>query len=323
MPGFYLLVRVLCNLNGAVKPKVSGFAAVTSTMQEERLAPAEAGENAALVRTLMDRCLADDALAVPRLPDVAVRVVRIGAKESTNAEQLAVIIDGDAALSRVVLRIAASAANRPVMPITSLQHAVAWLGFNEVANIGFTLALQARLLHVPGLQDKARRLWRHALASALWSRQLAQLLGVETGPSYLCGLLHNIGKIVTLGALYDIGRNEGRRLNAEQYEQLIETFHREVGIRVITAWQLPSPVLSVSTQWEDYAAAGEARFAANIVNVAHRLADFTTTDPTLRARERVVTAPSYRDLGPRLEDHASLFDVADDIKAELDRYLSP
>jgi HD-like signal output (HDOD) protein len=292
-------------------------------MQEERLAPAEAGENAAFIRTLMDQCLAGDALAVPRLPDVAVRVVRIGARDSTNAEQLAVIIGGDAALSRVVLRIAASAANRPVMPITSLQHAVAWLGFNEVANIGFTLALQARLLHVPGLQGKARRLWRHALASALWSRQLAQLLGVETGPSYLCGLLHNIGKIVTLGALHEFGRNAGRRLNAEQYDQLIGTFHREVGIRVVTAWQLPPPVLTVSAQWEDYEMAGAARFAANIVNVAHRLADFTVTDGSVRARDRVVMHPAYRDLGPRVEDGAQLFDSAADINAELDRYLSP
>jgi hypothetical protein len=135
--------------------------------------------------------------------------------------------------------------------------------------------------------------------------------------------LHDIGRIVALGALHELGRQSGRRLNCEQYDPLIETFHRDVGIRVITAWQLPPPVLTVTTLWQDYAAAGEARLAANIANVAHCLADFTVTDGSVRARNRVVTDPAYRDLGPRLEDGTRLFDSAADIVAELDRYLSP
>jgi hypothetical protein len=63
-----------------------------------------------------------------------------------------------------VLRVAASAAKRPASPIVSLRHAVAWLGFDEVANIAFTLALQGKMLDVRGQQHKARRLWRHSSA---------------------------------------------------------------------------------------------------------------------------------------------------------------
>ena len=96
-----------------------------------------------------------------------------GTRDSINAQQLSDIIASDPTLTMYVLRIAASAANRAVTPITSLPHAVAWLGFDEVANIAFTLALQGRMLDVPGQQRKARRLWRHSLASALWSRQVA------------------------------------------------------------------------------------------------------------------------------------------------------
>ncbi len=55
------------------------------------------------------------------------------------------------------------------------------------------------MLDVKGQQHKARRLWRHSLASALWSRQLAHMLARETDMCYLCGLLHNVGKVVTLG----------------------------------------------------------------------------------------------------------------------------
>jgi HD-like signal output (HDOD) protein len=279
--------------------------------------------NCEIVHGLLERCLAGDELAVPLLPEVAVRVVRAGPKSSTNAQQLADIINADPALTMYVLRIAASAAKRPASPIVSLPHAVAWLGFDEVANIAFTLALQGKMLDVKGQQHKARRLWRHSLASALWSRQLAHMLAQETGMSYLCGLLHNVGKVVTLGAVHDLAQQAGKKLAGEEYDRLIETFHRHVGARVITAWALPSPVLTVTSQWEAYASAGAARFESNVVNVAHRLADFTLLESTQLARDLLVTDPAFLDLGLTPADGEPLFDSAAAISAELDRYLAP
>jgi HD-like signal output (HDOD) protein len=222
-----------------------------------------------------------------------------------------------------VLRVAASAAKRPASPIVSLSHAVAWLGFDAVASIAFTLALQGKMLDVKGQQHKARRLWRHSLASALWSRQLAHMLAREAGMCYLCGLLHNIGKVVTLGAVHDLAERAGKKLSGEEYDRLIETFHRHIGARVVTAWALPSPVLTVTSQWEAYAAAGPARFESNVVNVAHALADFTLLESTPLARDLLVTNAAYRDLGLTPEDGEPLFDSAAAINAELDRYLAP
>jgi HD-like signal output (HDOD) protein len=276
-----------------------------------------------ILHGLLERCLANDELAVPLLPEVAVRVVRAGPKGSTSARQLADIISADPALTMYVLRIAASAAKRPASPIVTLPHAVAWLGFDEVANIAFTLALQGKMLDVKGQQHKARRLWRHSLASALWSRQLAHMLAQETGMCYLCGLLHNIGKVVTLGAVHELAQRTGKKLTGADYDRLVETFHRHIGARVVSAWQLPSPVLTVTSQWEAYAAAGSARFESTVVNVAHRLADFTLLESTQLARDLLVTDAAYRDLGLAAADGEPLFDSAAAINAELDRYLAP
>jgi HD-like signal output (HDOD) protein len=276
-----------------------------------------------IVHGLLERSLADNELTVPLLPEVAVRVVRAGPKDSTNARQLADIIHADPALTMYVLRVAASAAKRPASPITSLPHAVAWLGFDEVANIAFTLALQGKMLDVKGQQHKARRLWRHSLASALWARQLAHMLAEETGMCYLCGLLHNIGKVVALGAVHDLALHAGKKLSGQEYDLLIETFHRPIGARVVTAWALPTPVLTVTLHWEAYAAAGPARFESNVVHVAHALADFTLDESTQLARDLLVTDPAYRDLGLTPADGEPLFNSAAAINAELDRYLAP
>jgi HD-like signal output (HDOD) protein len=280
-------------------------------------------ESLGIVRGLLEEYLKGDELAIPALPDVAVRVVRSGTKNSGNAHILAQIIDTDSALSGYVLRIASSAAKRPALPITSLQHAIAWLGLDDVANIAFTLALQGRMLNVEGQHRKARRLWRHSLASALWARQLAHTLARETGLCYLCGLLHNIGKAVTLGAVHDVAQRAGLALAGSEYDSLIDIFNRDVGRRVVSAWALPPPVPAVVARWDSYSTAGAVRWESNVVNVAHKLADHSLHEPCMLTRELLVIDQGYRDLGLSAQDAEPLFDSSVAINAELDRYLSP
>jgi len=275
------------------------------------------------VRGRVAQHIAGGLLAIPCLPTVAVRVVRSGTKNSADAHILADIIDGDPALTDYVLRIASSAAKRPTMPITSLQHAIAWLGLDDVANIAFTLALQGKMLHVDGQHRKARRLWRHSLASALWARQLAHALSRETGVCYLSGLLHNIGRAVVLGALHDISESAGIHLAGNEYDCLIDVFQREVSERVIAAWNLPAPVPAVVARWEAYASAGALQWECNVVNFAHKLADFTLHEPEMLTRELLALDQSYRDLGFTSKDAEPLLGSLPDINAELDRYLAP
>jgi HD-like signal output (HDOD) protein len=276
-----------------------------------------------VVHGLLERHLAGNELAIPSLPEVAVRVVRTGTKNSANAHALADIIHSDSALTEYVLRIASSAAKRPALPISSLQHAIAWLGLDEVANIAFTLALQGKMLHVEGQHRKARRLWRHSLASALWARQLAHTLTRETGLCYLCGLLHNIGRAVTLGAVHDVALSAGLELAGNEYDCLIDIFSRDVGKRVMSAWALPSPVPAVVAHWDSYVTAGAVTWESNVINVAHKFADFTLHEPAMLTRELLVRDPGYRDLGLSALDADPLFDSTGAINAELDRYLSP
>src|SRR5262249_12400357 len=116
-------------------------AAVTSSMEQACVKSAQELEHLEAIRARVEDHIARGLLAIPTLPTVAVRVVRTGTRTSANAHILADIINGDRALRDYVLRIASSAAKRPTMPITSLQHAIAWLGLDDVANIAFTLAL--------------------------------------------------------------------------------------------------------------------------------------------------------------------------------------
>jgi putative nucleotidyltransferase with HDIG domain len=271
------------------------------------------------VRSLLAQSLERGTFAVPRLPEAAVRIVEL--RENANAQQLSDVIKADPALSMYVLRIAASAPNRPAMPIVSLTHAVAWLGLDEVANMAFTLALQPKMLDVPGHQRKARRLWRHSLASALWSRQLALILKREPGLCYLCGLLHDIGKAVTLREAHELARWSGTPLESPDYDRIVDEFHREVAACVVTTWRMPEPIVAVATRWE--ARPGAGRFECNIVNAARGLADCTAQGSALPTLQRLAEDPAFRELGLRGEAAAAILDCDRAVNAELDRYLSP
>jgi HD-like signal output (HDOD) protein len=284
--------------------------------------PQQRSDGYTLVLAGVQHHLACNRLVVPLLPDVALRVVGTGTSKSANAHILAEIISKDAPLTMYVLRIAASAANRPAQRILSLQHALAWLGIDEVANIAFTLALQGKMLDVKGQQRKARRLWRHSLASALWARQLARMRSRDTGVCYLCGLLHNIGKAVTLSAVHEVAQRERISLSADEYDRLVETFHHDVGVQVVNSWCLPEPVPSVIARWQDYGSAGAVQWESNVVHLAHLLADITLHETNSCTRRELIDTQPYRDLGLERADSERLFDTAGAIDAELDRYLS-
>ena len=104
---------------------------------------------------------------------------------------------------------------------------------------------------------------------------------------------------------------------------LIDVFQREVGGRVVSAWALPPPVPAVVARWDSYASAGAVSWESNVINVAHKLADFTLHEPCMLTRELLVQDPGYRDLGLSVHDADPLFESTALINAELDRYLSP
>jgi putative nucleotidyltransferase with HDIG domain len=281
--------------------------------------PTSEDDRGGLVRSLLAQSLERGTFVVPKLPETAVRIVEL--REEANAQQLAELIQADRALTRYVLRIAASAPNRPAMPILSLTHAVAWLGLDEVANMAFTLALQPKMLDVPGHHQKARRLWRHSLASALWSRQLALALEREPGLCYLCGLLHDIGKAVTLRAAHELARWSGTLLDGADYDRIVDEFHREVAACVVTTWGMPEPIVAVATRWDPRS--GAARFECSIVHAARGLADCTAQGTALPTLQRLAEDAAFRELGLRAEAAAAILACDRAVNAELDRYLSP
>src|SRR5690349_18623927 len=109
-----------------------------------------AAGNYDFIRGLVDTLVANGQVDVPVLPEVAARVMALTTSVDANAQRLSKLITADPALASHLMRVAASAAYMPNTPLNSLQQAITWLGLGEVANIAFTVAVQGKMLNVPG-----------------------------------------------------------------------------------------------------------------------------------------------------------------------------
>ncbi len=186
---------------------------------------------------------------LPPMPNVAAKVMEMMANPMTDGRSMQKFISTDQALASKILKIANSALYSFSRDITSLSHAISIIGFNTITSLVIASSTKnAFFKGKMGLQDKM--IWEHSLASAFGCRMLAKsALGAgKTEEAFLCGLLHDIGKVILsrkLGDSYSAIVQEAYNTKASFFELEQKTFgftHSEVGSLVAKKWKLPAVI---------------------------------------------------------------------------------
>lgn len=229
----------------------------------------------------MDR-LAAGKIDLPLLPQVASQVLMLAGNANTDAAQLSALIHRDPALAGQVLRIANSPAYLPRMPIVSLQQAVARLGLNTVTEIALVASMQSGTFRVPGFEADLKRLWRHAIASAAFAKEIARIRRSNVEAAFLCGLLHAVGKPALLQTIADARKNLAAARPSTELGDLVsiralvsvllEELHTAVGLRIAELWALPRLVVGAIATYLRYQETPGFTQEAVITCLADRLA---------------------------------------------------
>ena len=133
---------------------------------------------------------------LPSLPAVVMELLASIEQEDVNLDTLAHGIAQDQALAAKTLRVANSSFYGMAHQITTINEAIAVLGFRAVRSLATTAALVSTFdSHKPGQIDFAP-FWRHSVATAVCARELAKHLQLNTEHAYTTGLLHDIGRLV-------------------------------------------------------------------------------------------------------------------------------
>ena len=189
-----------------------------------------------------------DIRQLPTLPEVLTRVFATLADPDASALDLESQISADQSLAALLLKIVNSAHYGFHRTIDSVTTAIVILGFNEVRNLAMA-ATTFRTLEGDDPAGERTALWHHALAAAMAAQGCAKALGVERDSAFICGLLHDIGKVV-LDALYPeryrqaIGQAVPEDVFRCQAE--LDVFgmdHAEIGGLFTEHWNLPPAVV--------------------------------------------------------------------------------
>ncbi|GJL55705.1 MAG: hypothetical protein NPIRA02_28370 [Nitrospirales bacterium] len=271
------------------------------------------------LRTSLQATLEQDLKDLPLLPKVANQVLTISGDPNADVGKLSSLIQQDQALAGQILRIANSPAYLPRSPIVSLQQAIAWLGLNMLSGIAFSISVQSGVFNMKGYEKPVKDLWRHALTSGLFGKEIARKIRHNVENAFLCGLLHAIGKPVVLHTLIGMKKLHNAPLPWTVIEQLMQDYHVQMGTAIAQSWKLPEPVCEAILLYQDhtYTQATSPTKGAIITCLADHMATFHL-DPDLISEDTLRSLPVVQDLNFYPEDMNALLALKDTIHATVE-----
>jgi len=172
---------------------------------------------------------------------------------------------------------------------------------------------------VQGFEAEVKALWRHALATGLFGKEIARLGRQNVENAFLCGLLHAVGKPVILHNVIEIQKTQDTHLPLSAIQDLMEEFHIQVGILLTEVWKLPDQVKEAIEFYKDdtYKHAPSPTKVALITCLADHLASYLL-EPTLMDEETLLALPVIQDLNLYSGDVSSLLEQGESILKTLD-----
>lgn len=165
----------------------------------------------------------------------------------SSAEDVARSLSQDEGLVLRTLRLANSTAMGLPRKVTNISEAIALLGYNNIGNIVMAASVYSVMdREFAGYALGRGELWRHSLAVAQASKYIAKTTRkANEEDAYLCGLLHDIGKIVLndyvrFGYGVILKLVEEKRIPFPEAETQVLGFdHATVGAILLEQWGLP------------------------------------------------------------------------------------
>lgn len=214
----------------------------------------------------------DDDTAVPVLPTLAHRVIDIASDPDVYVSRLAAVVSKDQVLAGRVLQMANSAYSSPLQTISTVADAVIRLGTAAVRNVVLTVCLASRMHDPEVYGERGPALVEHALASAYLARFVADRARVHADEMFLCGLLHDIGKLVLLKQAHQHWKRTGEPVPPMFVELALLERHAAMGSVALRKWRLPESLDEPVLYHHDYLAAPHMRREAAVVYAANLLA---------------------------------------------------
>ncbi len=215
---------------------------------------------------------------VPIMQGSAARITGLLNDINVSTRKLTEAISYDPVLTARILRLANSPVYSLQKNVSTLNQAIDVVGIRAVYDILILgLATDSFSKEIRD-SEKGKKIWEHSLAVALLARELGQMLGLRgIEEAFICGLLHDIGKILLLK--HDsVQYNEILEIDEESKMLQVEnaTFgytHAQVGSFIANRWALPDNVCYTILNHHDPSQSEQFAMVAHLVSIADAIAN--------------------------------------------------
>ena len=193
---------------------------------------------------------------IPAFPPIVLRLLDLLGRQDVEIRELVALISSDPAFTAQILNVANSPLFGFRARIDNLQSALVLLGLQRVRSLCMTVAT-ANHMKAALRVEELLRCWRHMLACAMLTDELARCCSAFEDRAYIAGLLHDVGRLGLLLAypqeyaelLRNAGRNALELLDCEREELGMD--HCEAGRVLAAHWNLPAELQIVAARHHD------------------------------------------------------------------------
>lgn len=259
---------------------------------------------------------------LPPSPGGIMRITTVLRDYNASTAKIAEAINFEPALVTRILRLANSPLYALEKNVATIQNAIAAVGtlvVHDIVMMELTSATFAKAIYK---SPEVRKIWQHSLAVGLLSRELSKMLKNRgTEEAFVCGLLHDIGKIILLSydpdSMTDFSESstESEMLRAEVARYGYN--HAEVGALIARRWGLPEEVCLSILNHHDPSQSEQPMIVTHVVDVADMIANSQGFGVRLEDSNRLEHAESVIKLGLTPEQMLSAWETVEKSLSEV------
>jgi putative nucleotidyltransferase with HDIG domain len=251
---------------------------------------------------------------IPTLPMVAMRVNELINDPNSSGGDIAEVMKKDQVLTAKVLRLVNSSYYAIPGGVADVQRALAFLGFNTVAQLVLSLSVFSVFNSESTPDFSMLEFWKHALGTAVCSEIMAKRLKMaKPEEAFTCGLLHDVGKLVLHQIdsdrlqmiVQETAKSQRSFLDVERERDL--PTHSFMGEVIATKWGLPQVIrLAIRYHHFDVSKMGSVLASAkpviHIVRLANQICVKNHVGASGDCSTGEITADMLSNLGLKPED---------------------
>ena len=187
--------------------------------------------------------LKEDKSILPTLPDLAVRIRKAIKDGTSDAKEIARIVETDPAITAKLVKVANSALYGGRATIESCPAAIVRLGTKTTQKLVLTYSLQEVFkTSIWAVNERMQALWNHCADVASISFILARLTKkFDPEEAMLAGLVHDVGTIAILNYTEVMPQLAD---DPEALENSIGRLRGELGAMILRKWNFPTAVIA-------------------------------------------------------------------------------